>query len=102
MKLLPPGTALCLAAAAGLAVAQDDPQLARNLAASCTGCHGTNGRALAGSGMEPLAGIEKEKIVQKVRDFKVGTKPATVMQQIAKGYSDEQIELIASYFAAQK
>jgi cytochrome subunit of sulfide dehydrogenase len=102
MKLLPLGAALCLSAAVGLAAAQDDPQLARNLAATCAGCHGTNGRALAGSGMEPLAGIEKEKIVQKVRDFKAGAKPATVMQQIAKGYSDAQIELIASYFAAQK
>lgn len=102
MKLLPLGAALCLTAAAGLAAAQDDPQLARNLAATCTGCHGTNGRALAGSGMEPLAGVEPEKIVQKVRDFKAGAKPATVMQQIAKGYSDAQIELIARYFAAQK
>jgi cytochrome c553 len=32
--------------------------------------------------------------------FKAGTRPATVMHQIAKGYSDEQIKAIAAWFAA--
>ena len=31
-----------------------------------------------------------------------GARPATVMHQLAKGYSDAQIEVIAAYFAAQK
>jgi cytochrome c553 len=94
-------TALCLAAAAGAAAAQD-PNLARNLAASCANCHGTNGKAVAGSGMATLAGVDKDRLLQHIRDFKSGVKPATIMHQIAKGYSDEQMALIAGYFAAQK
>jgi len=101
MNLPQLATALCLAATAGIASAQD-PDLARNLAATCANCHGTNGKAVAGSGMEALAGADKGKLLQKIRDFKSGSKPATIMQQIAKGYTDEQMDLIAGYFAAQK
>jgi cytochrome c553 len=35
-------------------------------------------------------------------DYKAGNQPATIMHQISKGYTDEQIKLIAAYFAAQK
>ena len=69
-------------------------------AAACANCHGTNGRAQPG--MESLAGKSKEELVQKMLDFKSGRKPATIMHQISKGYSDEQIQEIAAYFAAQK
>ena len=34
-------------------------------------------------------------------DYKRGTLPATIMHQIAKGYTDDQIRLVAGYFAAQ-
>ena len=37
-----------------------------------------------------------------MKEFKQGTKPATVMTQLAKGYTDEQIEVLAGWFAAQK
>jgi cytochrome c553 len=37
-----------------------------------------------------------------LNDYKSGNLPATIMHQIAKGYTDEQIKLIAGYFAAQK
>ena len=72
----------------------------RSWAASCANCHGTNGVAQPGN--ETLAGMKKEDIVSKMLDFKSGRKPATVMHQLAKGYSDEQINAIAGYFAAQK
>jgi cytochrome c553 len=91
--------AVTLVAATGAVHAQD-PNLARNLAATCANCHGTNGKSLGG--IEPLAGIAKDTIVQKMKDFKSGAKPATIMHQISKGFSDQQIELIAAYFAAQK
>ena len=93
-------TAACLAAATGLAQAQVDPLHVRSWAASCAACHGTEGRALPGS--ESLAGVNKDDIVKKMLDFKAGRKPATVMYQLSKGYSDEQIVAIAVYFAAQK
>ncbi|MBK7899037.1 MAG: cytochrome C [Azonexus sp.] len=79
-----------------------DPQLARSLAATCANCHNTDGRAVPESGIEPLAGVDKEKLLRKLAEFKNGTKPATIMHQITKGYSDEQLELIAGYFAARK
>jgi cytochrome c553 len=101
MKLRQLFTALCLAATAATAQAED-PNLARNLAATCANCHGTNGKSVDGSGMEALAGTTKEKLLQKIRDFKSGDKPATIMHQIVKGYTDEQMALITTYFAAQK
>jgi cytochrome subunit of sulfide dehydrogenase len=79
-----------------------DPNLGRNLAATCANCHGTNGHAVPGSGLDALAGVEKAKTLQKLSDFKSGVKPASIMHQIAKGYTDEQLDLIAAFFAAQK
>lgn len=79
-----------------------DPNLARNLAATCANCHGTNGRALPGSGIDSLAGMDRTLTLQKLASFKDGTKPATIMHQIAKGYTDEQLALIADYFARLK
>lgn len=90
---------LCLAGIAGVAQAQD-PNLARNLAATCANCHGTNGKSAGG--MESLAGEPKEKLLQKLADFRSGDKPASIMHQITKGYTDAQLDLIAAYFAAQK
>ena len=90
---------LALSAGPSLVLAQD-AQLARNLAATCANCHGTNGQAVGD--MKPLAGVSAAKIVALVADFKSGNQPATIMHQIAKGYTDEQIKLVAAYFAAQK
>jgi len=87
-----------LLGAIGLAQAQD-ANLARNLAATCANCHGTNGNARGD--MKPLAGVSAGKIVAMVDDFRSGAQPATIMHQIAKGYTDEQIKLVAAYFAAQ-
>lgn len=96
-----PLAAATLALAATWAQAQTpDPNLARNLAATCANCHGTNGNARGD--MKPLAGVQAEKIIALLNDYKSGALPATIMHQIAKGYTDEQIKLIAGYFAAQK
>jgi len=91
--------ALLLAGASVAALAADNNVNGRNWAATCTGCHGTNGRS-EGS-MPLLAGLDKAYIVNAMKEFKAGTKTATVMHQHAKGYSDEQIERIAAFFAAQ-
>jgi len=101
MKMLTTVATVCLLAVASAAQAAD-PNLARNLAATCANCHGTNGNAVKGSGMDSLAGMEKAKTLQKLADFKSGDKPASIMHQISKGYTDEQLDLIATYFAAQK
>ena len=77
-----------------------DPNLGRNLAAACANCHGTNG--VSQQGMPNLAGQQRAYLVQQMQDFRAGKRPATIMHQIAKGYSDEQIDAIAAYFSAQK
>ena len=76
---------------------------ARNLAAPCAICHGTEGRsATSDSPLIPLAGLPRDHIATQMRAFRDGKRPATVMHQIAKGYTDPQIDAIAAWFAAQK
>lgn len=91
--------ALGLAALATGAHAQD-PNLARNLAATCANCHGTNGAARGD--MKVLAGVSADKLIAMMNDYRSGNQPATIMHQISKGYTEEQIRLIAGYFAAQQ
>jgi len=80
--------------------ASADALQVRAMAAACAGCHGTSGVAL--QGMESLAGQKKEDLLKKMQDFKSGKKPATLMHQLSKGYSDAQIDQLAEYFAALK
>jgi cytochrome c553 len=96
--------ALILAAAtlAALPVAAQDLQ-GRNLAAPCAICHGTEGRPAAkDSPLNPLAGLPQDHIATQMRAFRDGKRPATVMHQLSKGYTDAQIDAIAAWFAAQK
>ena len=74
----------------------------RALAATCANCHGTDGKAVAGQSMARIAGLPKAHIVEQMNAFRDGRRPATVMHQLAKGYSPEQIDAIATYFANQK
>jgi sulfide dehydrogenase cytochrome subunit len=78
--------------------AQDRP---RQLASACAICHGTDGRG-DGKALPPLAGMPRDHIASQMRAFRDGQRPATVMHQVAKGYTDEQIDALAAFFAAQK
>jgi cytochrome c553 len=94
-------TAFATAVGASAAAAQaQDPNLARNLAATCANCHGTNG--VSEGGTDSLAGAGRDDLIRKMKEYKAGTKPGTIMPQLAKGYTDAQIELVAGWFAAQK
>ncbi len=86
---------------AGAATAQpQDPDLGRDLAATCAACHGTDG--VSQGGFASLAGANKDDMVRKLEGFKAGTLEGTVMPQLMKGYDDTQIELVGAWFAAQK
>jgi len=83
------------------AQAQDAGSLqAAGLAATCANCHGTQGRVV-GSALPSLAGMPKEAMLEQLRAFKSGSRPATIMHQLAKGYTDAQLEQIAGYFSRQ-
>ena len=76
------------------------PQNVKYLAANCANCHGTNG---AGSqGLPSLAGLKKEYFIEQMNNFKSGAREATLMHQLAKGYTDEQVAAMAAYFEQQK
>ncbi|OYU96668.1 MAG: cytochrome C, partial [Burkholderiales bacterium PBB5] len=65
-------------------------------------CHGTAGRAVDGNVVPGLAGQPAAFLVEQLKAYKDGSKSATVMHQIAKGYTEAQINTLAAWFAAQK
>lgn len=77
------------------------PSGVRSLAANCAACHGTNGNS-AGGAVGGLAGLDKDYFANQMKLFKEGKREATLMHQIAKGYSDAEIAALAVYFSAQK
>lgn len=100
-----PGLAFAAAWALALPVAQAQSPEAlytRTLAAACAQCHGTDGHAVAGLPIPALAGMPRGELLAKLRAFQAGTVPATVMTQLARGYSDAQLQQLADFFAAQK
>jgi len=72
----------------------------RALAATCAQCHGTDGKAVSGAAVPGLAGLPAPYFTEQMAAFKAGTRPATVMHQLAKGFNDAQIAALAGYFAA--
>ena len=70
------------------------------LADTCAGCHGTDG-ASTGPAIPSLAGMSEIYLVDSMKAYKSGERASTVMGRIAKGYSDEEFQLMASVFAKQ-
>lgn len=95
--------AACLGSVLAATVHAQDAQTLRlrSLAATCAPCHGTDGHALAGAALPGLAGMPAGYFSEQMSSFKSGARPATVMTQLARGFSDAQIEQMARFFAAQ-
>jgi cytochrome subunit of sulfide dehydrogenase len=74
----------------------------QSLAATCANCHGTQGKSVTNPSVPGLAGRPSAYIIEQMQAFKTGTREATIMHQIAKGYTNEQIKQMADYFASQK
>lgn len=97
--LMRAGMATLLALMAGAAHGQTGPNgLALSL--NCSTCHGLDGKGV--TAVTPLKGMPATVIVQSMKQFKAGERPATIMNRIAKGFSDEEIQAVADYLASQK
>ncbi len=70
------------------------------LAFQCAGCHGFNGHSV-GPATPSLAGFPKEYFVDTMMAYKQGDRHATIMDRVAWGYTREQFEAMAEFFAAQ-
>jgi len=90
-------TALCfLFLSAGPVSAQaTDTQL---LIGGCQGCHGVNGQG--GHGIPSIkANHSRDEFIALMRAFSANERPATVMGRISRGYTPEQIALLAAHYA---
>ena len=88
-----------------VAVAQDKPATMTGasdsmLANTCAGCHGTNG-ASGGPAAPTIAGMSEEYLVEVMQGFASGAVPSTIMDRIAKGYSEGEIKQLAKFYAGQ-
>jgi len=93
------GVALLACGLSGTPTAQPADQV-RLLASNCANCHGTDGHSQGG--LPALAGLARPYLIQQLQDFKSGRRPATIMQQLSKGYTDAEIDALAGYFSSLK
>jgi cytochrome c553 len=99
------GMLLCagLLPCAGLLCAVVAPAVAAEAppgAASCSGCHAANSNV--DTPVPRLVGQDAAAMVAAMRAYRSGQRPATVMDRIAKGFSDDEIKAIAAWYAAQR
>jgi len=76
---------------------QAAPPPGRLLASQCAQCHGTDGRAVGG--MDRLAGESMNELWEEMLEMKYSGDMGDIMHRQAKGYTEEQIRLIAQYYA---
>lgn len=96
MKLMSVGWMATWLAVAGPAQASSPPPGA----ASCSGCHARHEDA--SSAIPGIFGRDPAEMLAALKSFKEGSKPATVMNRIAKGFSDDELQAIAAWLATQK
>jgi cytochrome subunit of sulfide dehydrogenase len=69
-------------------------------ATSCSGCHPAS--PAVDSPVPRLVGRDPSEIVTAMQAFRAGSRPATVMDRIAKGFSDDEISAIAAWYHEQR
>lgn len=89
--------AIGVASIAAAVVASAEPPAG---AASCSGCHAASARVT--SPVPRLVGLDRAVIIKAMQDFRSGSRAATVMDRIAKGFTDEEIQAIAAWYATQR
>ena len=90
-------TAIGCATLAVAAVAAAEPPVG---AVSCSGCHPSSARVA--SPIPRLAGRDKAELAKAMLEFRSGARTGTVMDRIAKGFTDDEIQAIAAWYAAQQ
>jgi cytochrome c553 len=90
--------AAALAVASAQSAAAEAPVDTSLLAGTCAGCHGAE---LQGSGAIPtLRGHSADYIRFMLTAFKTGERKATVMNRLAAGYSDAEIDALSEYLSS--
>ena len=92
-----------IALATSFAAHADDLMSGANalaLSETCAGCHGTDGSSV-GPASPSIGGLEGEYFIEVMKGFKNDEVYGTIMNRIAKGYTEEEIALMASYFAGK-
>ena len=69
---------------------------AASLAATCANCHGTNGVGVPNAGMPQINHLSSEAMLTQLKAFKSGARTGTIMHQLSKGYTDEQLQTISN------
>jgi sulfide dehydrogenase cytochrome subunit len=70
------------------------------LAQACAGCHGQNG---TGMGRVPrISGYDRDDFVLVWEQFREGERTATIMGRIARGYTADEIAVLADYFSQKR
>ena len=85
-------------ALAGAAPAAADTPATPPIAEGCAGCHGQSG---SGMGQIPrIAGYDRTEFIHVWQEFRDNARPATIMNRIARGYTDDEVAALADYFSA--
>ncbi|OYY74166.1 MAG: hypothetical protein B7Y40_06285 [Gammaproteobacteria bacterium 28-57-27] len=99
LRMLVAATALSgLAASVGMSPAFAEGASGQTIGLTCVVCHGAQGRGT--KGIPALAGRSADQTYAALLAYKNGSRPATVMDRHAKGYSDEELRAVAEYFAS--
>jgi sulfide dehydrogenase cytochrome subunit len=94
--------ALALSLNAGVAQAEGQNPMATGeaMAWQCAPCHGTNGQEFL-EAMPPLAGMPAEQFTKAMIAYREGTRAAVIMDRVARGFTDAEIEAMAVWFEKQ-
>ncbi|MCU7852662.1 MAG: c-type cytochrome [Candidatus Thiodiazotropha sp. (ex Monitilora ramsayi)] len=83
------------------ALTQAESPSGQALAFTCAGCHGTDGSSV-GPSSPSIAGMDPDVFVDVMKGYRNDKRNSTIMNRIAKAYTDEQLKGMAWFFAKQK
>ena len=90
--------AASLLAGMAAAPAQADEPRTPLIAEGCAGCHGPSGEGVGE--IARIAGYDRAAFISIWNEFRNDERPATIMNRIARGYTEAEIETLADYFAS--